>query len=506
MDIIASLVGVFRRHWIEVLTSSVIGYIVCNVIYNFYLHPLARFPGPFLARSTLLWRFWATLGGRDHRIFKKQHEKYGTVFRVSPNELSFSSLQSYKDIYGFPANGRKHFDVPIKSDFYAVFGSGFKTGCVGSERDPQEHARKRKSLLPAFSSQALAAQEDILQRCTDAFIDKISIVSQQDSMKGINIVEWLEMNSFDLLGEMAFGESFGCIAQEKEHFWIDLILRHLREIVLVDNLRRFSLIAAVGSWLLPSLAMRVRAKHTRFSREKVQRRLESDTGRQDFFTDIAEKVKSGEIPLEEMTAHASTLIIAGAETTATSLSAAMYYLLKTPTALKRLTTEIRARYKSYGEINIASAMQLPYLQAVINETTRVHPSGAHGHPRVSPGIQVDGKWVPQGTEIYTSTWSVSHSAKYFANPDEFRPERWIEPGCTDVKEASQPFLLGPRACIGKSFALVQMSLVLAKILYRYELELVDKNLDWEAESRHWIMWWKAPIQVRVYSRGAQGSV
>ncbi|KAK3684172.1 cytochrome P450 [Podospora appendiculata] len=362
MDIVTSFLQVLKGHWMEVLTSSFSG-------------PVS---GPFHA---------------------------GTVFRVSPNELSFSS-----------------------------------------RRDGQQ--------------------------------------------RGINIVEWLEMNSFDLLGEMAFGESFGCIASEKEHFWIGLILSHLREIVLVDNLRRFTLIASAGSWLLPSLAMRVRAKHTRFSREKVQRRLESDTGRQDFFTDIAEKVKSGEIPLEEMTAHASTLTIAGAETTATSLSAAIYYLLKTPTALERLTAEIRTRYQSYGEINIASAMQLPYLQAVINETTRVHPSGAHGHPRVSPGIQVDGKWVPQGvsaglsggqTETYTSTWSVSHSAKYFANPDEFRPERWIEPRL-HWRQRGQP----------------AMSLVLAKILYTYELELVDKDLDWEAESRHWIMWWKAPSTPQEY--------
>ena len=79
----------------------------------------------------------------------------------------------------------------------------------------------------------------------------------------------------------------------------------------------------------------------------------------------------------------------------------------------------------------------------------MHPSGAQGFPRISPGTQIDGKWVPQGTEVYTCTWVVSHSAEYFEKPDEFIPERWIDTSYKDVKEASQPFSLGYRACIGR---------------------------------------------------------
>lgn len=114
------------------------------------------------------------------------------------------------------------------------------------------------------------------------------------------MVKWFEMNAFDLLGEMAFGESFGCIAEgrcsdallaiaglmewfvEKHHFWIDLILNHLREVVLVDNLRRFRVLETLGKWLLPSLATKVRATHQRYSRDKVRRfvkyPLESSAG------------------------------------------------------------------------------------------------------------------------------------------------------------------------------------------------------------------------------------
>ncbi|RYP13362.1 hypothetical protein DL765_006903 [Monosporascus sp. GIB2] len=471
-------------------------YCAGTISYNLILHPLAGFPGPLLARSSLLWRNWSTLSGRHHRHIERLHRKYGAVVRVSPKELSFASVESYEDIYGLPRAGRQHF---VKSDFYDIYGSAYKTGCIGSERDPGTHAQKKRNLAAAFTARALAAQEDIVQQYLDTFVEKIGPLSTKNA-KGLNITKWFEMATFDILGEMAFGESFGCLAEEKHHFWIDLILDHLYEITLVDNLRRFWLPKLLGRLILPALIMPVREKHSTYSREKVRMRLESSSQRNDFFTNIAAKVKSGDVSLEEMTAHASTLIVAGAETTATELAAATYYVLKTPGVKNELEQEIRSRYASYDELDASSAQQLPYLRAVINETLRIHPSGAHGFPRVSPGATVDGKWIPRGAEVYTNTWTVSHSPKYFSNPDEFDPSRWIEPDCRNIKEASQPFSLGARACLGRNFAYSEMSSCLAKMFFTYDMELVDKTLDWEAASRHYIMWWKAPIFKGAASR------
>ena len=228
----------------------------------------------------------------------------GPAVRVSPNELSFSTLQSYKDIYGFPPPGGQQC---TKSELYDIIGNGFKTACIASERDPHVHASKKKHLSAAFSAKALVAQEDIIQRCVNDFIAKIGPASQR-SPEGINIVEWFEMSAFDLLGEMAFGDSFECIAEEKHHFWIDMVLQHVADFVLMDNLRRFAVLKVFAKWLLPSLVMSVRAKHTQYSRDKVRKRLESESPRKDFFTNIVSKVKAGEVSLEEMTAHASTLM------------------------------------------------------------------------------------------------------------------------------------------------------------------------------------------------------
>ncbi|KAI1289084.1 cytochrome P450 [Xylaria venustula] len=485
-----------KANWFITLVTLYISYQLALIIYNLFFHPLAKVPGPLLGRSTLLWRLWDTTSGKHHRHMRDMHAKYGHVVRVSPNELSFSTVQSYRDIYGFPAPGHQHC---IKSEMYDIISSGFTTADIATERDPAAHSQKKKHLTPAFSARALVAQEEIIHRCLDAFVAKIGPVSQRTA-EGINMVPWFEMSAFDLFGEMSFGESFDCISEEKHHFWIDMVLHHIREIVIMDNLRRFNIFKLFSQRLLPKLAMSVLAKHTQYTRDKARHRLERESPREDFFTNLVSKVKTGEVDFEEMAANASSLIIAGGETTATTSAALMYFLLKTPSALAKVTEEVRGRWASYADIDSTSAQQLPYLQAAINEALRMYPSGAQGFPRLSPGATIDGLWVPKGTEVYTCTWVASRNPDYWQRPNEFIPERWTDPSSTDNKAASQPFSLGFRACPGKSFAILQLSLVFSKILYTYDLKMLNPDIAWEDESRHWIMWWKPPIRVRAHNR------
>ncbi|PGG97499.1 hypothetical protein AJ79_09169 [Helicocarpus griseus UAMH5409] len=465
-------------------------YCFSYIVYNLYFHPLAGYPGPLLARSTLLWRIIYSSGGRFHRAIDEEHKRYGPVFRVSPNELSFASVGSWKDIYGHPVGGKHH----IKSKFYEIYGSGYRSLCVGSERDPKRHSAMKKNLSAAFSTKALLEQESIVNACVDNFVKKIG--EQEKSRNGgLNMTKWFEMISFDILGEMAFGESFHAVDQGKPHFWSELIVKHLFFITVLDNLRRYPLFVTLGKMFLPFATVSVRNKHSGYSRKQVEHRLSNKSARKDFLTNLVAKVENGEVEKEEMTAHTSTLVIAGGETTSTFLAAVTYYLLNTPDAYARLQEEIRTSFKAYNDINAASAQQLPYLQAVISEGLRMYAPGSQGFPRESAGAMIDGYWVPKGCEMYTSAWTVTHDAKYFHDPMTFKPERWIDPTCTDVKEASQPFSLGTRACLGRNFAYVEMNLILAKMHWTYDMELVDKDLDWEGSSHMHVMWWKPSLPV-----------
>ena len=81
---------------------------------------------------------------------------------------------------------------------------------------------------------------------------------------------------------------------------------------------------------------------------------------------------------------------------ATFLASVTFYLCKTPSALIRLTEEIRTSFASFDEITATRALQLSYLQAVIAEGLRIFPPGSQGFPRTCPGANIDGIWIPQG--------------------------------------------------------------------------------------------------------------
>ncbi|KAI1404833.1 cytochrome P450 [Hypoxylon fuscum] len=461
---------------------------------NLYFHPLSEFPGPFLGRASLLWRFIHTGSGKIHLSIERLHQKYGPIVRVSPNELSFASAESWKAIYGHSTER----PIPVKTPFYEVYGAGFKSLCVGSERDPIRHVEMRKLLSPAFSQRSMLEQEDIVSGVVDNFVRIVGEEGGAES-KGINMTKWYEMVAFDVLGEMAFGESFHSLENRKPHFWADMIEEHIYLITLVDNISRIGALASLLKWLIPSRVV-VQNQNSRYSRRQVEKCLTSNTSRKDFVSPLVEKVRNGEVEKEEMTAHVSTLAIAGGETVSTFLAGTTCFLLQHPEKLKRLVNEIREAFNSYQDIDAQHTQHLKYLQAVISEGLRLFPPGAQGFARLSPGFEIDGIYIPEGVEIYTSPWTVTHDSKYFAEPMAFIPERWLDPQSHDVKEASQPFLLGPRVCLGRNFAHMEMNLILAKLLWTFDLELVNEDIKWLEEARVHVMWWKPSLMVRFHKR------
>lgn len=109
----------------------------------------------------------------------------------------------------------------IKSEFYEMYGSGFNSLCIGSERDPKKHARMRKSLQPAFTTKAVLEQESIVQTSVDDFLATLSQIG--DTVSGLNMTKWFEMLAFDIVGEMAFGESFHCVENSKSNLRVSLV-------------------------------------------------------------------------------------------------------------------------------------------------------------------------------------------------------------------------------------------------------------------------------------------
>ena len=181
----------------------------------------------------------------------------------------------------------------------------------------------------------------------------------------------------------------------------------------------------------------------------MYRRLQIRPEHTDLLTRLLANREEEGVSFDELQAQADVLVLAGSETTATALSGILYYLGINPHVYARLAHEIRATLGSYEEITGRSTEPLPYLKAVIDEGLRIYPPAPIGLPRVSPGETVDEHFIPQGTIVHVSSWSVTHSELCFHEPWKFIPERWLDPECKDDKSASRPFILGSRACLGR---------------------------------------------------------
>ena len=192
--------------------------------------------------------------------------------------------------------------------------------------------------------------------------------------------------------------------------------------------------------------------------------------------------KSGARPTDaELRSDALLLIGAGADTVATTISAALFYLLRYPATLQKLTSEIRESFTDPSEIRGGPKLNgCVYLQACIDETLRRAPPAPSILPRqVLPGgIEVDGERLPSGTFVGVSAYAIHHDPKYYPEPWRFAPERWLpdektgvtQEGVNRAKRAFCAFSLGSRGCIGKSLAYLEVKIALARILFQYDVQ------------------------------------
>lgn len=173
----------------------------------------------------------------------------------------------------------------------------------------------------------------------------------------------------------------------------------------------------------------------------------------------------------------------GADTTSTTMSAAIFYLLHNPAALTRAISEVRSTFKTADEIQrITQINDCKFLQACINEALRLAPAVPLASLRsVEKGglTLVDGQYIPEGTIVGTSLYTMQRNPEYFYQPNSFRPERWLVDPDTGVSEESvnrghqafAPFGIGPRKCVGWRLGWLELNVMLARTLFLYDLRL-----------------------------------
>jgi benzoate 4-monooxygenase len=184
---------------------------------------------------------------------------------------------------------------------------------------------------------------------------------------------------------------------------------------------------------------------------------------------------------EELTAEALTQLIAGSDTTSNTSCALLYHCLEHSEVVEKLQKELDDALPDIDAVpTYAQVKDLPYVDAVIKETMRIHSTSSLGLPRLippGPGITLLGHHFPQGTVLSVPAYTIHHSTEIWGDDaDEFRPERW-ESVTEKQKAAFIPFSYGPRACVGRNVAEMELALIVGTVFRRYEFELRQQGLE-----------------------------
>lgn len=220
------------------------------------------------------------MSGKWHTKIKELHDKYGPIVRIGPNELSYSCPEAWDDIYGryVPAK-RKENQKPIwyvNPDDHDMVGANLG-----------DHGRMRRVMSPGFTYSAMCKQEPLIAKHVDLFIQRLREKSKTETM--INMLEWFTYCTFDLIGDLSFGEPFGCLTESMMHPWIRVVFANIFVTHMIVMCRRLPVFFMFLPFKTTYQLFKDFTKHSSLLRAVVDKRLALATQRDDFVDTMISK-------------------------------------------------------------------------------------------------------------------------------------------------------------------------------------------------------------------------
>ncbi|KAL4895595.1 cytochrome P450 [Aspergillus ambiguus] len=493
------LVDHISQHYIAVIAASVIFSITTKCIYELFINPLARFPGPKHAAISRIPNLYHTFKGDLVDWITELHTIYGNTVRVAPSELSYSAPDAWKGIYGHATAGKKTTEKDTR-----FYGPSFNGAPDIIRALGPDHSRFRRNFSHAFSEKALREQQSLISHYVDMLVAKLHNLAREHPQKPVEIVRLYNLTTFDIMGDLTFGDSLDLLAGTGDDSWVTAIFLSMKTNALRRLGRYYPWTAFFSQRIIPHSLKDKAVTHFKACQERVDKRIDParDIHRPDIWGIVMDQKEHLRLSHAEMYANSQVFMVAGTETTATALSGLTYHLLMNPEKMAKIVCEIRSAFQKDSDIELGRLVQMKYLNACIEEGLRIYPPVPVGLPRVTPdeGTMVCGEDIPGKTALSVNQWATYHDPQNFKRPNEFIPERWIsDEFSSDNKAALQPFSFGPRNCLGKNLAYSELRLILAKVLYHFDLSLAPESVGWDKQ-KTFFLWEKRKLMVHVEAR------
>ncbi|KAF2433193.1 cytochrome P450 oxidoreductase [Tothia fuscella] len=523
---LTSILPFLKDYWAFVLSLLILLFLLRNKYFN----GLHKYPGPALAAYTNWWRFFDALNRRPEKTHIELHKQHGDIVRLGPNVLSFADPKTIKEIYGLNKGFTKSEFYPVQS---AISPRGKPLPSLFSTIDEKRHAQYRRCVNSVFSMTSLIHYEPLVDSTTRVFLSQTEKLFSATG-ESCNFARWLQYYAFDVIGEITWGRRVGFLeGNEDVGGIVEFVADFLAYVGPVGQMPILDSFLNKNVLKLKSLEWGLRKEKlttaTKFAVDRASERVDemqtikekgleavpTRSGSIDFLSKFTQAQHDHpEFMTDDLVLTSClSMIFAGSETTAISLSAIFYYLIKNPRVYAKLMTELDNAVESGAIIDRslvtwAESQKLPYLDAVIQEAFRMHPAPGLIMERTVPdhGAEILGEMIPGGTIVGCNAWVLHRRAEIFGDDaDVFRPERWIEasPGkLKEMKATMFQFGAGARTCIGKNVSLLEIYKVVPAILGTFEIVPEQEGKEWTTHNAWFVR--QLDFRVKFRRRSDQG--
>lgn len=399
-----------------------------------------------------------------YRLIKKPYDlltecykEYGDIFslkNITGNFVFVSDLDLIKDIF---SKHSKKFNTGETVLFLEPFVGRHSLLLL----DGPEHARQRKLLTPPFHGEKMKMFTDLMRNCAHQMVDRWR------SGQTIMMRQEMQEVTLRIIVKSVFGEEMSQRTPE--------IIETVRGVLQLPTFLTFLpfLRLNLGKWSPWGQFLQWREKIDKLIYAEITRRRANPRSQPEDVMDMMmlSQDESGNLMTDkEIRDESLTLLFAGHETTALSLTWFFIPLLQNPNVLKKLLTEINS---VVGENPIVAEMipKLTYLDATIKESMRVNNLFPIVARKTIEPLELKGYEIPVGSTVAPCNMIIHHLESIYPEPLVFRPERFLDES-QHHPYSWMPFGGGNRRCIGMAFAQYEMKIILASILPRIALELI----------------------------------
>ncbi|KAM5129025.1 cholesterol 24-hydroxylase-like [Mantella aurantiaca] len=462
--------------WIFALLLAL--FAVCFIIlcgYIFYTHiKYDHIPGP--PRDSFIFGHTPSIlkqmkkNDLIYDLFLEWVLKYGPIIRLNflyKASVLVVSPEAVKEFLMSPKYTKDWF----YNRMFNMFGVRFMGKGLVTDRDYDHWHKQRRIMDPAFSRIYLIGLMETFNEKAEDLVERLA--ENADGKTEVGMHDMLCRITLDVISKVAFGMNLNAIDDDQTPFprAISLVMRGLVE--MRNPFVRFS------------LEKRKYIKDTQESirllrntgRECIERRRKAIEEGEDIPVDILTQIlkgaaEEGECDMEDLLDNFVTFFIAGQETTANQLSFTVIELAKNPDILKKAQDEVDEVIGSKRDLEYDDLGKLQYLSQVLKESLRLYPTAPGTSRALEEEIVIEGVRIPSKTTLMFNSYIMGRMEQFYPDPPVFNPDRF-HPDAPKPYFSYFPFSLGPRSCIGQVFAQMEAKVVMAKLLQRFEFELVE---------------------------------